>query len=120
MEDFLIVASLESDELKEEYLKKFDDDEYSRATIIASFRDNNLKEKYIDSISGDNIGTILCSLNSEGKSKAKKSNKREVTTDEIGEVAKKVTLETTKAMDAVTTAKDEPIIENDGQSHDDE
>ena len=48
-------------------------------------------------------------------------SEREVSTSEIGEVARGVTLgSTTKAMNAVINSKDEPIIENDGQSHDEE
>ena len=78
------------------------------------------KERDVD-LSGYTLEKLELKKEENRKLAELHKSEREVSTSEIGEVAKGVTLgSTTKAMNAVTNSKDEPVIENDGQSHEDE
>lgn len=78
------------------------------------------KENGVD-LSGEILKKVEAKKEENRKLAELHKSEREVSTSEIGEVARGVTLgSTTKAMDAVTNSEDEPVIKNDGQSHDDE
>lgn len=71
----------------------------------------------------EQIETDLTEKELQELKEVKKENAqlREVTISEVGEVAKGVTLETAKnALGVVTNSNEEPVINNDGQSHNDE
>ncbi len=113
-----------------EFVKNFSEMDYDMGTASTLLDFSKVGPEYLEyvykkkngvDLSGEFLKRVEAKKEENRKLAELHKSEREVSTSEIGEVARGVTLgNTTKAMNAVTNSKDEPVIENDGQSHDDE
>lgn len=113
-----------------EFVKEFSEMDYDMGTASILLDFSKVGPEYLEyvykknngvDVSGEILKRVEAKKEENRKLAELHKSEREVSTSEIGEVARGVTLgSTTKAMNAVINSKDEPIIENDGQSHDEE